>query len=74
MWLVCILAVIGCLIMLVRNNNVFNLRIYVLDKSMEAYDKLPSYDQMLGSIFPLKLPKIRIERYFTKEEIEKYEL
>lgn len=71
----CFAVMIGCIRRMIRNEKVYKLRRYVADLETDYlartgewkgfYDKLPSYTKMLSGNEP-----IRLESYFTKEEIE----
>lgn len=63
--LVCFLVIILCFVIIQRNNQVLNYRMRILLKSLELYNKLPTYNEMLYSIKPLK------DEYWINFDIQK---
>lgn len=63
---ICTLGLLVCWYHWVRNDRVYAFRRYVLNLSVDAYEKLPDYHKMLYKRFD----RLRLENYFTPEEVE----
>lgn len=66
-------TIVYAILRMFRNQKVYNFRMRLLDAGcnyegmLKFYSKLPSYNDMLKGWKP-----IRMENYFTKEEIEEF--